>query len=152
MKNSVKVVLDTNIFINGLFNDSVSCSQILDCIDKRTIRLYFSQDTIGELFYVIKNFARNQIDSPEEREDLLHNISDLFLYSMSVNTKNTETKKSKDKYDDMFIECAETGKVNYLISDDIKSGLHEMQFEKFKVLNSIDFVKTLEERLISKVI
>jgi len=51
MKNKPKVVIDTNIFIDGLFSykeiDNEYCIKVIDLIDNRKILLLFAQDTIG---------------------------------------------------------------------------------------------------------
>jgi predicted nucleic acid-binding protein len=67
MKSKTKVVLDTNVVIDGLFQISESCSKILDYVDSGEIQLYFSQDTIGELIYIVKNFAANHINEERDR-------------------------------------------------------------------------------------
>ncbi|WP_445614328.1 PIN domain-containing protein [Geobacillus sp. YF-1] len=109
------------------------------------MRLLFAQDTIGELIYLVKNFARYNIDNVSERILLLKWIAELFYYSLSVNTMNVEIEKSNDEYDDMFLKCAIEGKADYLITDDLKHGLHEREFDHLKVYTSKDFVKQYEE-------
>ncbi|MCK9268588.1 MAG: PIN domain-containing protein, partial [Alkaliphilus sp.] len=89
----------------------------------------------------IKNFARYNIDDENERIELLYNIAELFYFSMSTNTMNTKIQSCKDTYDNMLLRCASEGKVNFLISDDIKSGLHNIELGKTKILTSDDFIK-----------
>lgn len=140
--NKLKVVIDTNIFIKGWFFDSNPyCNKIMDLIDQRILQLLFAQDTIGELIYISKNFARYNIDNVQQRIMFLHQIGTLFYYSTSVNTIDTQVKPSDDPYDDMFLKCAIEGEADCIISDDFKHGLHKRQDLKFKVLNSEDFVK-----------
>jgi putative PIN family toxin of toxin-antitoxin system len=144
-RNNIKVVLDTNIFIAAWFEESTDCEKILELVKNRKIRLLFAQDTIGELIYLVKNFARHNIDDVSERILLLKWIAELFYYSLSVNTMKTEVENSNDEYDDMFLKCAIEGKADYLISDDMKHGLHEREFDYLKVYTSKDFVKQYEE-------
>jgi len=142
MRNKkLKVVIDTGIFISGLFQNNENCINILNLVEGNKLILYFSQETIGELIYIIKNFARYNIDDENERIELLYNIAELFYFSMSTNTMNTKIQSCKDKYDNMFLKCASEGKVNFLISDDIKSGLHNIELGKTKILTSDDFIK-----------
>lgn len=137
MKSKPKVVLDTNIFINGwLFaEDHGSCSQIMDMIDNRKIQLLFAQDTIGELVYVTKNFARHNIDDVNLQISLLQRVMELFYYSTSINTMDTKSLPIADKYDSMFLKCAIEGKADYLVSDDFKSGMHEIVNDSFQVVS-----------------
>jgi len=144
-KDNIKAVLDTNIFIAAWFEESTECEKILELVKNRKIRLLFAQDTIGELIYLVKNFARHNIDGVSERILLLKGIVELFYHSLSVNTMNTKIESSNDEYDDMFLKCAIEGKADYLITDDMKHGLHEREFEHLKVYTSKDFIKQYEE-------
>jgi len=141
-----KIVLDTNIFINGLFSSEEDNEyiKIMNMVDNKQIYLLFSQDTIGELVYVAKNFARHNIIDIKNRILLLQYIMESFYYSTSVNTINTITPEINDKYDDMFLKCAMKGKANYLISDDFKSGMHNIDSLGFKVLSAKDFCEMIE--------
>jgi predicted nucleic acid-binding protein len=105
----------------------------------------FAQDTIGELIYLTKNFARHNIDDVFERILLLKGIAELFYHSLSINTMKTEIENSNDEYDDMFLKCAIEGKADYLITDDIKHGLHEREYNHLKIYTSEDFIKQYEE-------
>lgn len=142
MRNKVRVVIDTNVFINGWFFDNKpSCNTIMDLIDNRMLQLLFAQDTIGELIYLTKNFSRHNLDDISDRIRILHEIGTLFYYSMSINTVDTEFVPSDDPYDDMFLKCSIEGKADYFITDDFKHGLHDKEGYSFKVVSSEDFVK-----------
>ena len=145
MKNKPKIVLDTNIFINGWFFSEEYSIKILDLIKNKQIYLLFAQDTIGELVYVAKNFARHYINDIKLRITLLEQIMELFYYSTSVNTVDINVPEINDKYDDMFLKCAVRGKANYLISDDFKSGMHSIDKLGFKVLSAKDFCEMIEK-------
>jgi putative PIN family toxin of toxin-antitoxin system len=141
MKNKPTVVLDTNVFINGLFypNEYIYCDKIMSYVISQKISLFFGQDTFGELIYLVKHFARYNIDNVDERINLLKNIVELFYYSMSYDTRNIKIPKINDCYDEMFLRCAIRGKVNYLVSDDLKSGLHKVKINKLKIVTSEEF-------------
>jgi len=143
MKNKPKVVVDTNIFIKGWFFDDISSTiTIMDLIDKRKIQLLFSQETIGELVYVMKNFVRHNIEDKNEQVEMLKDLMILFYYGTSVNTSEVNVVPLNDKYDEMFLKCAIKGCADYLVSNDFRSGLH--QFEDIRVLSSDEFIKTYE--------
>ena len=147
MKKS-KVVIDTNIFINGWFfsEEHTSCQSIMNLIDNKQILLLFSQDTIGELLYLVKNFARYNIDNIQTRISILQSVSELFYYATSINTMNTKCPFIKDKYDKMFVKCAIKGKADYIISNDYKSGMHNLKNIKTKIVSSEQFVKLFDDR------
>ena len=148
MKNKPKVVIDTNIFIDGLFSykevDNEYCIKVIDLIDNRKILLLFAQDTIGELIYIAKNFARHNFNNIKDRISLLNYLIELFYHSTSVNTSNTISPEINDKYDDMFLKCAIQGNAEYLISDDLNSGMHDVEGLGFKILNAKDFCMLFE--------
>ena len=143
MRNKLKVVLDTNIFIKAWFSseDNNVCSKIMDLIDDRKIQLLFAQDTIGELVYLVKNFARHNITDVNDRLAMLHGIMELFYYCTSVNTMNTSCPNIFDKYDEMFLKCAIEGNADYLVSDDFKSGMHVVDNINFTVVSSDKFIE-----------
>lgn len=147
MINKPKVVIDTNIFIRSWFDDYKSCDKILTLIDDRKLKLLFSQDTIGELVYVTKNFARYNISNIQDRVQVLQSIMELFYYGISINTLNSEHAKLNDIYDDMFLECAIEGDADYLISDDFKSGMHYVDGLNLKVLSSEEFIQVFNNKV-----
>ena len=145
--NKTKIIIDTNIFVNGIvFSDKhLDCTKLLqyvgEAIDIGKVELVFSQDTIGELIYVMKNMVKHNIDSTEQRLEFLHSILDLIYISYSVNTRRTILKVvCLDPTDNMFLKCAIQSKANYIVSNDIKSGLHKIK-DKFKVVTADEFMK-----------
>lgn len=140
MRNRIKLVLDTNIFLAGWFEGDENCEKILELVRDRKITLLFSQETIGEFIYVLKNFTRYNIDDVEVRIQLLEYIAKLFYYSLSINTMNFEIEKSEDPYDDMLLKCALKGEADYLVTDDFKHGLHARDYDSLIICSSIDFI------------
>ena len=145
MINKIKVVIDTNIFINGWYTEDNYCNKIMEMINNRQLQLFFSQDTIGELVYIAKGFARRYYENKSDAINDLKDIMVLFYYGTTVNTRNTKSPEINDKYDDIFLKCAIEGNIDYLISDDLKSGMHDINKFGFKVLNSKDFCDIMEE-------
>ena len=146
-----KIVLDTNIFINGLFSSEEDNEyiKIMNMVDNKQIYLLFSQDTIGELVYVAKNFARHNIIDIKNRILLLQYIMESFYYSTSVNTINTITPEINDKYDDMFLKIVIESDADYLISDDLKSGMHDVDKFGFKVMSAKDFCEMIKDEKVN---
>ena len=89
--NKIKVVIDTNIFIKSWFNNRYFyCDSIIDLLNNGKIQLVFSQDTIGELFYITKNFVSFAFDDKEAQLEYMRNLSCIFLGAISINTVKTE--------------------------------------------------------------
>lgn len=142
-KGKNKVIIDTNIFIYGWFSEDSNCIKILDMISDRKIQLLFSQETIGELVYVTKNFVRHNIPDKSDQIEMLKDLMMLFYYGTSVNTIGATINSINDEYDEMFLKCAIKGKADYLISNDFKSGMHE--YKGIKVVSSKQFVDEFED-------
>lgn len=142
VKSKPKVVVDTNIFIYGWFGDNTYCDKILDMIDNRDIQLLFSQDTIGELVYITKNFARYNLHKTEEKIAALQAIMILFYYGASVNTLGTKCPSLNDPQDEKFLKCAIKGEADYLITDDFKHGMKNIG--TIKIVSSEEFIKLFD--------
>lgn len=41
----------------------------------------------------------------------------------------------------MFVECAVKAKVDYIISDDFKSGIHNLQLGDIKIMGTNEFIE-----------
>lgn len=143
----IKVVFDTNVIIDGLTGSREDCENIINHLDSEKYRMRFSQETIGELLYISKGIAHREFKDEDNRVAFVQNISGLFFYAKSVNTLKVRDKLEvycDDKFDDMFLECAYAGEVDYLVTNDIKSGLLNIDSYDFKIITSRQFLSLLE--------
>lgn len=147
MRNKkIKMVVDSCIFIRSMVfaknyeSSAKTLDKLLELLEENKIELVFSQDTIGELIYVMKNKVLHYINNEKERFLIMDSITSLFYYSYSVNTEKTISPKCKDKKDDMLLKCAKQGRATYLISDDFRSGMQLVDNLKFKVISSNQFI------------
>lgn len=120
-----KLVIDTCVFVEGLFGEEGNPSSILlSSLDSINARLIFSQDTIGELFHILKRECNNLQMSYDEISDILLDATIFFLESKSVNTKYYKFKRNKvrvkDEDDQMFVDAAFAAKATHLITLDEK--------------------------------
>lgn len=153
-KNNVRikkpvVVIDTNIFINSWFDDDADCNLIMDLLDDNKIKLLFSQDTIGELIYIVKNFSIKFMSSRISRIQLISKVAEIFCDARSVNTMETTCPNINDKYDEMFLKCAIKGKADFIISNDFKSGMHQLSDLGIKVVSAEEFINLFFNELSS---
>jgi putative PIN family toxin of toxin-antitoxin system len=118
---------------------------VINLIGKDEAEIVFSQDTVGELMYVMKNKITHYINEDDQLE-FMNAISSLFFYSYTVNTECTKISETiKDKNDVMFLKCAKQSRANYIVSDDFKSGMHDVK--TVKVVGSKDFVSIFTSQL-----
>lgn len=151
MSSIARVVVDTNIFINNFVffkkykYDVKAYNILMNLMAKGKIDFVFSQDTIGELFYMMKN-AINYHLKRNKRASRICKIALLFLNSYSVNTENMKKDpkyknlKCSDPKDDMFLQCVVKSNAKYLISDDLKSKMKNVNLEGTEVLTAKEFV------------
>jgi putative PIN family toxin of toxin-antitoxin system len=144
--NKTKMVIDTNVFVNSMIfpyeytDDTDTLDLLLTLIGNDKIELVFSQDTIGELLYIMKNKIKHYINK-EKHLSYMNKLMTIFYYSYSVNTENTNAPKCQDAKDDMFLKCVIQSHASYLISNDFKSGMSVVQGLNCKVLSSNQFVE-----------
>jgi predicted nucleic acid-binding protein len=143
----LKLVIDTNIFIKKFFFESkyYHCKTLLDIItNNENIDLVFTQDTIGELFYVSKLMINNINNmNYEDGLELINKISKIFYDSIIVNTLNTIAPKCNDEFDDMFLKCYVESNADYILTDDFKSGMNKIK--NINVLESIKFIQMVSK-------
>ncbi|MEZ7172875.1 putative toxin-antitoxin system toxin component, PIN family [Sporosarcina sp. OR05] len=143
----IKVVFDTNVIIDGLLGHRSDCEEIIDCFNAGIFRAAFSQETIGELMYITKKIANQELQLEEEKIAFLLYIADMFFYYKSVNTLKIRGNLEvycNDKFDDMFLECSYAGHVHYLVTNDTKSGLLDINCYEFKIVPSIEFLEQIK--------
>ena len=141
-----RLVVDTNVFVDWLFDvlDVNASSHVLLNLDKNNSRLVFSQDTIGELMYIMKKSCNRVNSTAEESLNVLTFISNLFLSAKSVNTKEIQKDDQRplcnDETDQMFIDAALVSEAPYLISLDKNSGMFDIEGQSFVCLLPEDYL------------
>lgn len=143
MKNKFNLILDTNVFINAI-NGNKNANIILALIDNNKAKLYFSRDTIGELFYITHNICKYEIRDKRKSKSIMSTLTNTYLKSTNINTRNSDgSPKCKDVDDDMFLQCAYISKPDYLISDDLKSGMHGVKLENTEIVTIDEFIEII---------
>lgn len=138
----LKLIIDTNIFINGLFFQKTyyHCKNLIDIVtNNNNIELIFSQDTIGELFYMTKTMINVNNISYNDGLKTMNDITKIFYNSAIVNTRDTIAPKCNDEFDDMFLKCYVASRADYILTDDFKSKMNKVN--DIKVLDSKNFIQ-----------
>ncbi|PKR82843.1 putative toxin-antitoxin system toxin component, PIN family [Heyndrickxia camelliae] len=131
-----KLVIDTCVFIEGIFGDEGNPSSLLlEQLDSLDARLVFSQDSIGELLYILKRECNEIQLSDTDIMEILTDIMSLFQRGKSINIKHYKNQKgrvrARDKDDQMFIDAAFASKSSHLITLDKKSGILNLKNTPF---------------------
>ena len=130
----MKVVLDTNIFISGIFWKGSSNSIITNWKEGK-FTLVTSLEAVSEIIKVLKDFKiRLSDDMIKEWIDLIRRNS------IIVEPKEKIEAVKDDPKDSIFIETAVAGNVDYIISQD-NHLLKLKEFRGIKIVTPEEFNK-----------
>ncbi|KOO50873.1 putative toxin-antitoxin system toxin component, PIN family [Priestia koreensis] len=132
-----KIVIDTCVFVEAIFGDEGNPSAVLmENLETLGVRLAFSQDTIGELLYILKRECNGCGMDATEIVETLTDVVILFQKGRSVNTlrlkRDKKRKKIADPNDQMFVDTAFESEATHLITLDKKSGILKLDSVPFE--------------------
>jgi len=130
----MKIVLDTNVFISGIFFSGPP-SQILRAWKKKRLQIILSQDILIEYQRVDESLA---LQYPSI--DILPIIELVTVHGQFVDTKNVDITVCEDPDDNKFIECAIASDTKIIVSGD-KHLLKIKGFKGIKVHKPREFVE-----------
>lgn len=130
----MRVVLDTNIFVSGIFWKG-SSNDVLIFWEEGKFTLITSLDTISEIITVLGDFkVRMPDDAIREWIELIVEKSEIV-----EPTERIDIVKD-DPEDNIFIEAAIAGNADYLVSQD-KHLLKLKEFREIKIVTPEEFIK-----------
>lgn len=133
----MRVVLDTNIFVSGIFWEGNSCSKIIDAWRTCDFTLVSLLPIIEELIRILRTF---KIKMDEEIIEEWQTI--IIENSIIVEPLEKLEIVKADPEDNKFFEAAIVGGANYIVSQDnhlLKIG----SYKGVKVVLPIEFLKLL---------
>ena len=130
----MKTVLDTNVFISGIFWKGASNKVILNWKEGK-FTIVTSLEAVSEIIKVLKDF---KIKLPD---DMIKEWIDLIIRkSIVVEPKEKINIVKDDLKDNIFIEIAVAGNVDYIVSQD-KHLLKLKKFRGIKIITPEEFNK-----------
>ena len=135
----IKVVLDTNNLISALGWKEGNSRKILELCIFGKHKLIESADLIKEFISVISRPKFNFINEEEKNQFLVF----LLQISTLVEPKIKLNVIKDDPKDDIVIECAVEGKVDYIISGD-QHLLKLKEFKGIKIVTAKDFLEIIK--------
>ena len=130
----MKVVLDTNIFISGIFWKGDSNKVILNWKEEK-FTLVTSLEAVSEILKILKDFKIRLSD------DIIKEWIDLIVKgSIIVEPKEKIAIVKDDLKDNIFIETAVAGNVDYIVSQD-NHLLKLKEFRGIKIITPKEFNK-----------
>lgn len=131
----MKVVLDTNILISGIFWDGNESELMKQCKVKEIIN-FASPETLNELERVL-GYPKFGL-TPGEIEDQMKNV---LSFSSVVNPKIHVSIVEREPSDNIFLNCALAAGADFIISGN--DHLLEIQeYNGIVILNASSFLKT----------
>ena len=132
----MRVVLDTNVLVSGIFFQGIP-GKIVDAWVDGRFSLFISPSILEEYARVINDLAAEHENSMAfEWMEILAELSHLIPNSSSA------TPYSRDRQDDKFIECAISAKADYLVTGD-KDLTQISETFSFKIITPSKFLAYL---------
>ena len=129
----MRVVLDTNVFISGIFFSGPP-SQILKAWANKKFQLVLSQPILDEYQRVSE-----ELSSKFSSIDISQILDFVMIHGLFVDTRDISITVCDDPDDDKFIECAVAGNCKNIISGD-KHLLKLSEYRGISVQTPRDFV------------
>ena len=133
----MRIVLDTNVFISGIFWEGNFCSQIIDKLRQGRFQLVSSPKLVEELVETLRHFKISM------DEELIEGWKNLIIENSIMVDSTVAIKAVKDDPDDdKLVEAAVYGEADFIISQD-KHLLRLREYNKIKILKPEEAVSIL---------
>ncbi len=134
----IKAVIDTNIFISAiLFGGELD--KLIELWKSKRFVFLLSKEMLEEYIKVLS------YDKFKLSEEMVKRIiyEELLPYTKIIKVRKKINIIKEDPSDNIFLECAEEGRADYLISGD-KHLLQLGQYKAIKILTSREFIKLFD--------
>ena len=135
-KSKPKVVIDTNVFVSGLTFKG-NPREVLDLVWRGDIEACISSFILRELEETLKK------DFGWDRDQIKHIIEKIKSKTTRVHPKSKVSIIKEKDDDNLILECAIEGKVQYLISGDRKHLLPLKEYQRTQIVSPAEFLKLL---------
>lgn len=132
----IKVVVDTNVLISGIFWEGNYCSQVIDAWKSGKITMISSIEIVKELVETLRDF---KIQMPEDMIKEWQNR--IIENAVVVEPKEKLDVVKNDPKDNKFFEAALAGNADYIISQDRKHILSIKEYKGTKTILPGEFLK-----------
>ena len=133
-----RLVVDTNVLLSGIFFEKGNESQVLKLILEDRAGLLASLDILEELR---ETLSRPKFHlSPAQGLDIFQTI--LGKCQVMLNIKESEVK-CRDKDDQKSLDCAHTGRADYLVTGD-PDLLDMRQVGRTRILRAGELIRELK--------
>lgn len=113
----MKVVLDTNVFIDAFFDGNEDCKLILREEHNGEFQLLMSNDMHEELLRILEKSLK-EFDLTDAEAVCIRRMLSRAILRTDCIKPTTKFKACSDSDDNMFFSCAIDGNADYIISRD----------------------------------
>ncbi len=144
-KQSIRAVLDTNLFVSGLFSSYGSVAKLQQLWLSGAFELAVSEEILEEIGETLqKSYIQKQLLlKPEE----IYGILELIREKAFVVTKDQykTDKITEDPDDNKFLGCALEAKAYFVVSGD-NHLLSLKHFQGIQIVDATTFVREIERK------
>jgi uncharacterized protein len=146
-RKQVRAVIDTNLFVSGLFADKGATRQLQDLWASGAFELAISEQILREIENTIRKpyiWDKLQLDAGDE---VL--LSELIREKAFIVTRDAykTDKIQDDPTDNKFLACALEASADYVVSGD-NHLLSLKHFHGVQIIDARSFVEKIKEKLI----
>ena len=138
----MKITLDTNVLISATFWKGNS-DKIIEKVEKKDIELILSKDIIEEFARVLK-YKEIQEKVKNKNLEMKRTVEKIISISKIIEPAEKLEVVEEDPDDNKFLECAKSGKVDFIVSGD-NHLLKLKEFEGMKIITPKEFIKTINK-------
>lgn len=144
MKRKLRAVVDTNLFISGLFAKDTLTSELQDLWIHREFELATSNEILREVSRVLQYPRIRERFQPKE-EKIRRFFHLIFRKAFITKGLYSIDRITDDPSDDMFLACAMEAKADYIVSRDphIRNLKH---FHGVKIVDVTAFVEKVRKK------
>ena len=144
MEHRLKAVVDTNLFISGLFGEGSLSAKLQDLWIKQTFELVTSIEIMKEVSRVL-HYPRIRQQFNIKEETIRRFFRLVFRKSIVTKDLYTTDKITDDPTDNKFLACALEGQADFIISRD--PHLRNLkQFHGIPIVDVKDFLEQLKNK------
>lgn len=132
----MKIVLDTNVLISGIFWGGKPYT-IIEIWLNHEIQLFATKKIINEYFVVLDRIDKSRKSAKKWQKYILENIH--------IVEAKSSIKLSRDPDDDKFLNCAVSANATYLVSGD-NDLLELKQIGKTKIITPSALINAYEKQ------
>ncbi|MBI5003199.1 putative toxin-antitoxin system toxin component, PIN family [Candidatus Woesearchaeota archaeon] len=136
----MRVVLDTNVFISGIFWEGNASSAIIEAWRNRKFILISSHAILEEFVRVLRSFKIQM------NEEMIQEWERMIIENAVIVEPLHKLEIVKaDPSDDKFFEAAIAGNAQYIVSQD-RHLLQVREYQSMQVLTPSEFLQKLKAR------